>query len=273
MTDYYNILGVNRGTSSEEIKKAYRKLAAKHHPDRGGNTAEFQKIQEAYDTLGDDQKRAEYDNPQTQFAFNSGNMNDIFGAMFGGGAGQFGFGGQRVVRKNKSINITVQMTLKDILNGKDVIGSIRLPSGREQALQIRIPKGVQNGDSIRFRDMGDDTYAQIPKGDLIAVVQEVPDANFQRHGADLYTARTITVFDLLLGTSVFIKTIEDSTLEVSVPPGIQPGTSLSCNGYGLPVNSQSNKRGNIYVKIDVMAPKISDSIDLEAIKTLKSKYG
>jgi DnaJ-class molecular chaperone len=272
MTDYYNILGVNKGASSEEIKKAYRKLAAKHHPDRGGDTAQFQKIQEAYDTIGDDQKRAEYDNPQTQYAFNSNNMNDIFGAMFGGAAGPFGFNGQRMMRKNKSINITVQMTLRDILNGKDVVGSIRLPSGREQALQIRVPRGVQTGDSIRFRDMGDDTYSQLPRGDLIAVIQELPDADFERRGADLYTSRTITVFDLLLGTSVFIKTIEDSTLEVSVPAGIQPGTSLSCNGYGLPVNTQSPKRGNIYVRIDVMAPKVVNTIDIEAIKMLKSKY-
>jgi curved DNA-binding protein len=273
MTDYYNILDINKGASSEEIKKAYRKLAAKHHPDRGGDTAQFQKIQEAYATLSDDQKRAEYDNPQTQFAFNSGNMNDIFGAMFGGGAGPFGFGGQRVMRRNKSINITVQMTLKDVLNGKDVIGSIRLPSGREQALQIRIPSGVQAGDSIRFKDMGDDTYTQLPRGDLIAVIQEVPDANFERRGADLYTSRTVTVFDLLLGTSVFITTVEGSTLEVSVPPGIQPGNSLSCTGYGLPINTQSAKRGNLYIKIDVMAPKITDNIDIEAIKALKSKYG
>lgn len=273
--DYYNVLGVHKGASAEDIKKAYRKLAAKHHPDRGGDTAQFQKIQEAYDTLGDDNKRAQYDNPQQQYSFNTGNMgdmNDFFGSMFGGRAGPFGFTGARPIRKNRSININVQMTLKDILTGKDVVGSIRLPSGREQTIQIRIPKGVSSGDSIRFRDMGDDTYPQIPRGDLIAIIEEVPDPNFQRQGADLVTKTTISMFEAALGTTVSVTTVEDSTLEITIPAGIQPGTTMACHGYGLPTNPQSNQRGALFVKIDITVPKITNDVDVEVLKQLKAKY-
>jgi DnaJ-class molecular chaperone len=274
--DYYNILGVQRGASSEDIKKAYRKLAMKHHPDRtGGDDSQFKKIQEAYDTLGDDGKRADYDNPRPQFGggdfhFNSGNMGDIFGSMFG--HNPFGGFPQRAMR-NKSINITVQMTLKDILHGKDVVGSIRLPSGREQALQIKIPRGVSHGDSIRFSQMGDDTHPQLPRGDLIAVIEEISDREFERHGADLYISKTISVFDLMLGGSITIRTVEDSTLEVTVPAGFTPGKTMSCQGYGLPVAANASQRGNLYVNIEVFVPKITDIDDFNSLRNLKAKYG
>ncbi len=271
MSDYYNILGVSKSASQDEIKKAYRKLASKHHPDKGGDTAKFQEIQTAYETLSNPQKRADYDNPpQPQFRFNTGNMGgfeDIFS--------QFGFGPmgrqQQVRRRNQSITIQVRMTLREVYEGKDVIGSIRLPSGREQALQIKIPKGVQQGDQIKYQGLGDDSIAGLPKGDLIAQIIEIPDAVFKRNGDDLYIEKTISAFDAMIGTVLLVDTIADSKLEISVPAGIQSGQMIICRGHGLP-QSQRTGRGSMYVKINVKTPNITEEGDKFIIEKLRAKY-
>jgi DnaJ-class molecular chaperone len=271
MSDYYNTLGVSKTASQEDIKKAYRKLASKHHPDKGGDTATFQTIQTAYETLSDPQRRSEYDNPpQPQFRFNSGNMNgfeDIFS--------QFGFGpmGRRPQqqRRNQSITIQVKMTLKEVLVGKDVLGSIRLPSGREQTLQIKIPPGVNQGDQIKYQGLGDDSIPNIPKGDLIAQVIEIPDRLFKRQGENLYTEVTITAFDAILGTTILQDTVNDSKLEISVPPGIQAGQMIICRGHGLPID-QRGIRGNMYVKINVTTPIITEESDKFILENLRGKY-
>ena len=271
MSDYYNILGVSKTASQDEIKKAYRKLASKHHPDKGGDTAKFQEIQTAYETLSDPQKRADYDNPpQPQFRFNSGNMGAGFEDLFS----QFGFGPmgrQQVRRKNQSITIQVRMTLRDILEGKDVLGGIRLPSGKEQALQIKIPKGVQQGDQIRYQGLGDDSIPNLPRGDLIAQIIEIPDPRYQRNGDDLHVERTISAFDAMLGTTLLVDTIADSKLEISVPAGIQAGQMIICRGHGLP-RSQSNVRGSMYVKINVRTPNITEEGDKFVLEKLRAKY-
>ena len=140
MTDYYNILGVNENASPDEIKKAYRKLANQHHPDKGGDQARFKDISVAYDTLSDQNKRAEYDqqrrfgNGNGQFHFNSGDFNN-FGDIFGSHFDPFGnrsnpfadiFGGRRMQR-NRDLNIQRQITLLDSFNGKQLEASYTLP--------------------------------------------------------------------------------------------------------------------------------------------------
>jgi curved DNA-binding protein len=274
MIDYYKTLGVPKTASQDEIKKAYRKLAAKHHPDRGGDTAEFQKLEEAYRILGDETARSEYDNPQPQFQFRTENMDDIFGAFFRGQQGPFGFGGfnQRQMRKNKNINIRIQMTLKDILTGKDFVGSIKLPSGREQLLQLKIPKGVSAGDAIRYQGMGDDSIPNLPKGDLVAAIEEIPHPTFERQGPNIVTNITISVFDAMLGASSTIQTLDESTLEVTIPAGITHGTVLSCNGYGLPKGTNQDHRGNMYIRVNLKVPSILDERDKQVIEVLKGKY-
>jgi DnaJ-class molecular chaperone len=157
--DYYNKLGVNKSASQDEIKRAYKKLAMKHHPDRGGDQKTFQEINEAYDTLKDNEKRYMYDNPQTrqQFNFNTGNMNDMFS--------QFFRQTQRV-RKNSSMSITVRISLKDVVTGKDVVGKYMLGSGKQEVVNIRIPPGVEDGLTMRYAGLGDNSVKQLPRGDL-----------------------------------------------------------------------------------------------------------
>jgi curved DNA-binding protein len=270
MNNYYNILGVDKSASADDIKKAYRKLAMKHHPDRGGDAAKFQEIQSAYETLSDPQKKNEYDNPRPEFRFNTGNM-DGFEDIFS----QFGFGRRQQqrqqARRNNSITIQVKMTLREILEGKDVVGSIRLPSGREQALQIKIPKGVKSGDQIKYQGLGDDSIPSIPRGDMIAQIIELPDPKFIRDNENLHTEFSISAFDAILGSVIVVDTIADSKLEITVPAGIQSGQQIICRGYGLPY-PQQEARGNMYVKINVKTPTNIEEGDKFIIDKLRAKY-
>lgn len=270
--DYYSILGVSKTASQDEIKKAYRKLAAKHHPDKGGNTAEFQKVEEAYRTLSDENKRSQYDNPMPQYSFHTGNMNDIndiFGAMFG--AGPFGGFNSRS-RKNRNINIRVEMTLEEVLVGKEVTGNIRLPSGKEQAIQLTIPPGVQTGDNIRFRGLGDDSIPGTPRGDVIAQIIELPHQRFKRDGRNLISEVRITAFEAMLGKTINFITLEGKELEIKIPQGIQPGQMIKCDSYGLPAGPHNTHRGTLFIQIFVSVPKQILPEDIKQIEQLSSRY-
>ena len=172
MKDYYQTLGLNKGASEDDIKSAYRKLAMKHHPDRGGDPKIFQDVQEAYNTLGDRAKRAEYDNPQPQgfhhagpFA-NSPNADfDTLFRFFGDGFGPFFRGAN--LPKNRNIQLQATVTLEDAFAGKELVVNIRLPSGKEQIVNVKIPPGVQDSTNLRLAGMGDDSFQQAPPGDVI----------------------------------------------------------------------------------------------------------
>ena len=273
--DYYQTLGVAKDASDDEIKRAFRKLAMKHHPDRGGDQAEFQKIQEAYATLGDPQKRAEYDNPAPKGFQQYGGMPPGFEEMFGRGFGNgfqnfhdlFGFRQPRPVR-NRDLNLDTQITLEDAYNGKTIMAQVQLPSGREQVLEIKIPPGIKSGQRLRLSGLGDDANQAVPRGDIYVGIHIAPHPKFTREGDDLHTDALISVWDAMLGTTHKIQTLDGKELEVSIPPGTQPFTIMRVAGYGMP-NVQDNRfRGNILLSINVKIPTFLSDEEKNLIKQL-----
>ena len=259
--DYYSTLGLKRGASDADIKKAYRSMAMKHHPDRGGDEKKFKEISQAYDFLSDPEKRRMIDagmDPNQQggfrqqgspfeFHFGTGNMDDLFG--------NFGFGfGQRPMQRNKTLNITVEVTLEDVLAGKDINAEIGIPGGRQKVINIQIPPGIEHGQQIRYEGMGDNSITNIRPGDLIVNVLIRNHATFKREGTSLIIEKQVNVWDALLGTSIIIETLDQKTLNINIPAGTQPDTVMSCRGEGLP-HMRTRQRGNLLIKIKIVVPK------------------
>lgn len=271
--DYYSTLGVPRGASADEIKKAYRSMAMKHHPDRGGDEKKFKEISQAYEVLSDPQKKQMFDmgvDPNQQggggfnqgpfeFHFNTGNFDDIFGG--------FGFG-QRPMRRNRSFSINVDVTLEDVLNGKEINAEIGLPGGKKKVVNISIPPGIETGQQIKYQGMGDASIPDVRAGDLIVNILVQPHRVYRRDGENLLYEEVITAWDAMLGRSIQITTIDNKTLNITVPPGTQPETVLSCRGEGLP-SMRTRQRGNLLIKIKVAIPKeltISQKTLIEELK-------
>jgi curved DNA-binding protein len=275
--DYYTTLGLKRGASQEEIKKAYRSLAMKHHPDRGGDEKKFKDISAAYDILSDPQKKQMFDSgidPNAQhsggfqqgpfeFHFGGGGFEDVFN-QFG-----FGFGNQRRPARNKSFNVNVMITLEDVINGKEVSAEIGLPSGERKFITINIPVGVENGQNIRYQGMGDHSIRDVPPGDLIVNIIVEPHYKFHREGDNLIYNHSISVWDALLGGSIRIETLDKKTVDVTIPAGTQPDTVLSCRNEGLP-NVRTKRKGNLLIRVTVDIPKNLSEEQKSAISALRS---
>jgi curved DNA-binding protein len=268
--DYYNTLGVKRGASAEEIKRAYRSLAMKHHPDRGGDEKKFKEISEAYDVLGNTEKRQQYDNPQS-FGFNNQGFGngDPFEDIF---AQAFGFGQRRQrVRRNRDIQIAYTLDLQECFTGKEININYKLPSGSEEYLSINIPPGARPGDTVKFEGRGDNSIPNVPRGDLLLQIRIRADSRWSLVGRDdLQTNITVSIFDLLTGSELEFKTPEGKTLNLKIPQGTAAGTAFSIPGHGLP-NHRQGSRGKLIVKVIGSMPKINDQNIINKLASIKDE--
>lgn len=276
MTDYYQTLGVDRSASQDDIKRAYRGLASKHHPDKGGDTVKFQEIQAAYATLSDPQKKEEYDNPRPQFHGGGGGgmpagFEDIFSQMFGGGNGNpFGdvFGRRPQPVRNRNLNLQTQITLEEAFHGKELIATIQLPSGRDQVLEVKIPAGVSDGITLRLAGMGDDSVSNAPRGDIHLSIHVMPHRVYQRQGDDLVKSLSVSCLDAIIGKSVQFDTIDGKTLEVMINPGTQHGQTLAVQGYGMPNMANAYMKGRLLLNINITVPTNLTESQKELIKQI-----
>lgn len=288
MKNYYDVLGVNENSSSAEITKAFKELAKKHHPDRGGDEAKFKEINEAHDTLKNSQKRHDYDTMRKFGTSGTGGQHpffneDIFGDFFsgfGGGdmdfTGNFNFtrgpGGERVFKRtqprgNRNVQVRMAVSIKEAMMNHEKTINYKLPSGRDEFATVKIPAGVQHGVTFKFAGMGDDSIRNMPRGDLMVVMSVLDSDGYTRKGNDLYTDKTIDCFQAVRGYEFNLKTLEDKIIKVKVPAGTQPNTLLQVQGQGMPIHKTIGIRGNLYVKIHVLIPQLS-AADLKKIKDL-----
>jgi len=284
---------VDEKATSADITKAFKELAKRHHPDRGGDKDKFQEINEAHDTLKNSQKRHDYDTMRKFGSRSTGGggehpffNEEIFGDFFSGFGnggdmdftGRFNFSGrpgdERIFRNvrqqprgNRNVQVRMAISIKEAMMNNEKTISYKLPSGREEFATVKIPAGVQHGVTFKFSGMGDDSIKNMPRGDLMVVMSVLDSDGFTRKGNDLFTDKTIDCFQAVRGHEFNLKTLDDKIIKVKVPAGTQPGTMLTLKGLGMPVHKTLNIRGNLYVKIHILIPQLS-AADLKKIKDL-----
>ncbi|MCS6872211.1 MAG: DnaJ C-terminal domain-containing protein [Anaerolineae bacterium] len=272
--DYYKILGVSRNATAEEIKKAYRNLARRYHPDRNPNDKEaearFKQINEAYEVLSDAEKRARYDQLGRHYhQWRSGqgiNWNDISGS---GGFGNFsGFGGEgsfadflasifgggraretyRQPIRGQDIEMPVELTLEEAYSGTE-----RVITRGNKRRTVRIPAGTRDGMRVRVEGEGEPGFAGGPNGDLYLVVSIKPHPLFEWRDDDLYTDLKLPLYTAVLGGEASVPTL-NGEVKLRIPPGTQSGKLFRISGRGMPRLKQPNEYGNLYARVLIQVP-------------------
>lgn len=284
MKDYYKILGVSRDASQEEIKKAFRKLAHAHHPDKkGGDEAKFKEASEAYAVLSDKQKRAQYDTFGTAGAggqgfggfdpsgfgfdfsnfgggnFDVGDLGDILSSIFGG----------RRVRRGRDIAVDIELSFQDSIFGTERKVVINSKVVKQKEVSISVPPGIENGQMIRLSGMGEELEGGLP-GDLYVKVHVRRHPILRKEGYNLVMDLGVKLSEALLGTERTIATL-DGEVTLKVPGGTKHGTILRVKGKGVPHGINSKTRGDIYVRISIDMPDKLSKSQKKLVEELKKE--
>ncbi len=286
--DYYSVLGVDRKDDAAKIKKAYRKLAQKYHPDKNPDDKnaeeKFKKITEAYAVLSDTEKRQQYDQYgeagfhqrySQEDIFRNMNVGDIFGGFSGGRGGEdifsqlFGGGGQRSHRapaKGQDYSMQVSIPFRLAVQG----GERRIDyqnDGKVEQIKVRIPAGIESGSKLRVAGKGGANPAGGAAGDLYLQISIDPDPIFTRDGRDLQVKAEVPYSGICLGTSIEVPTL-DIPKRVKVPAGMQPGQKIRLRGYGVAATGKK-PAGDLYAVIEVIVPNNLTPEQKQALEQLK----
>lgn len=270
---HYDTLGVSTSATPDEIKRAFRKLASQHHPDKGGDTKRFQEIQVAYDVLGDPAKRQQYDLERSghggmRFTVN-GNPFDGFGGVPPGMEDffkHFNFNVRRQ-KQNKDIRISITIPIIETLSDQRKTISIQTSRGREN-VEIQLPRGVTSGSVMRFSGLGDNLYDDIHRGDLYVEIMVMADRRFTIYDLDVIINYQLDSFDAILGKEIEVEGIDSKKFTLQVPAGIQHGTKLRIRDQGL-YQMHSLDRGNLLVNIQIVTPTGLNDHQINLIKQIK----
>jgi DnaJ-class molecular chaperone len=283
MKDYYKILGVKREASEEEIKKAFRKLAHAHHPDKStGDEAKFKEVSEAYAVLSDKKKREQYDRvgsagpgaggfggtgfDPSQFGFDfsgfgtqgfdAGDLNDILSSIFGG----------RRVRRGRDVAVDIELSFQDAVFGTERKVVINSKVVKQKEVSISVPPGIEEGQMIRLSGMGETLEGGLP-GDLYVKVHVRKHPYLRKEGYNLIMDLLVLLSEALLGSEKTIGTL-DGEVTLKVPAGTKHGTILRVKGKGVPFD-RSGKRGDLYVRISIQIPEKLSKEQKKHVEELK----
>lgn len=302
--DYYDVMGVAEDASPEDIKKAYRRLARKYHPDVSSAAdaeAKFKQVGEAYEVLKDADKRAEYDNLRKYGAFNDGqfrpppdwdqqarsrgagqadfdprHFSDFFEAIYGRQTGQrSGAGGAEFSLRGEDIQASLSVSLAEAYTGTTRTFSLEThaydDSGRAvpdtKTLKAKIPAGVVSGQKIRLRGQGGPGFGGGANGDLLLQVDIAPDKRFAVDGRDITLVLPIAPWEAILGASVEVPTL-GGNVNLTIPKGANAGQKLRLQGRGLP----GKPPGDQYVVLQIVVPKITTDAERELIEQMRDQF-
>ena len=262
--DYYKTLGIERGASEDDVKRAYRKLASIHHPDKGGDTAKFQEIQAAYEAI----TSGKADQPQ------GGGFNDLhemfnMGRRAGARSWTFNTGWDDNV-KNPDVNISIPCTLKEAHTGFTKTIEFTLPDKTSKRLSVTFPPGCNRDVKIRYTGEGGQMVQNLPASDLYVKLDISNDSTWVLNGKDLYIDIVISVWQAMCGATAKIIDIDETEIEITIPPGTQHGTQLRLRNRGFNIRG-STARGNGYVNVRVKIPAISEEDQLKTIVDLQAE--